>query len=133
MSTEANKNLVRKLFDECFNQRAFALVDELVAPDFVGHFLGGSPAMQGREGFRDWMTGVFAAFPDWRGALDDVIAEGDRVAFRWTVEGTPEGQAGAGRITQHGVEICRYADGILAELWHCQATAPLQPAAAATT
>jgi predicted ester cyclase len=133
MSTEANKDLVRKLFDEGFNQRALGLVDELVAADFVGHFLGGSPATRGQEGFRGWMTGVFAALPDWRGTLDDVIAEGDRVAFRWTVEGTPEGRAGAGRITQQGIEICRYADGRLAELWHCQDAPQPQPAVAATT
>lgn len=133
MSAEANKILVRKLIDEALNQHSLAIVDELVAPDFAGHFLDGSPDINGRAGFKGWIAAVFEAMPDWRATEDDMIAEGDRVVFRWTVRATPREQPGGPApaaqppagvpITVQGIGICRYAGGRLTELWHCQAAA----------
>jgi steroid delta-isomerase-like uncharacterized protein len=65
--------------------------DELLAPDIVDHnpIPGQGP---GRKGMRQWMTAVRTAMPDLRATVEDVIAEGDRVAARVTWEGTHRGE-----------------------------------------
>ena len=55
--------------------------DTLIAPDIVDHNPIPDQA-PGREGMRQWMTAVRTAMPDLRGTVEDVIAEGDRVAAR---------------------------------------------------
>jgi steroid delta-isomerase-like uncharacterized protein len=65
--------------------------DDLIAPDIVDHNPIPDQA-PGREGMRQWMTAVRTAMPDLRGTVEDVIAEGDRVAARVTWAGTHKGE-----------------------------------------
>src|SRR5438067_1187697 len=89
-STEANKTLVRQAIDEMFNQGNPAAVDKYVAADFVEHqTMPGLPP--GREGLKQMITMMRRAFPDLKFTIEDVIAEGDKVAVRSTVTGTHKG------------------------------------------
>lgn len=88
MSTEANRTVVRRLNDamqEFFHSGSTALIDEVLAPDFVHHGPGVPPD---REGLKQMLPAFRAAFPDLRFTCDALVAEGDLVADRLTVHGT---------------------------------------------
>ena len=120
MSTEQNKALIRRAYEEAFNQRNLAVLDELDAPDFVCH--NASTTMQGLEAFKQFLSLYLTAFPDARFTVEDMIAEGDRVVARHTFRGTHTGNlmgiAPTGKqVTTTGVTITRFANGKGVELW----------------
>jgi steroid delta-isomerase-like uncharacterized protein len=120
MSTEANKILARRVFEEVLNGRNLNLLDELAVPDYIEHNpLPGQST--GIEGIRDRYTTLFKAF-DSQFTIDDVIAEGDKVVLRWTQAGTHIGPfLGMPRTDRSfrttGIEIWRVENGKLAEHW----------------
>jgi steroid delta-isomerase-like uncharacterized protein len=91
MSTEEQlKDAYRSIIDAVSRGDAAGL-DELIAPDLVDHNPIPDQA-PGRDGFKQWMAEARRAFPDIRGTVEDVIAEGDRVAARMTWHGTHRGE-----------------------------------------
>ena len=91
------------------------------APNFVAHV----PGMPGPLDGEEWeqFIGIFReGFPDMRLVVEDVVAQGDRVAVRWTFVGTHEGEffgsppTGA-RVRMSAIEINRVVDGKIAEHW----------------
>jgi predicted ester cyclase len=81
----ANKEVVRRIFEECFNQGNHALCDEFVSPRFVG------PHGTGPDGLRGTIAFVEKMYGDARYTIELLIAEGDLVAVRWTLSGTHHG------------------------------------------
>jgi steroid delta-isomerase-like uncharacterized protein len=119
MTPEAT--LYRRWFEEVVSGGELALADELLADDYVLHFPG-MPGPVDREGHKGLVTMYRAAFPDWVELVDDVIAEGDRVAIRVTGRGTHRGEfqgipATGRQVTAGGVGIARIADGRIVEAW----------------
>ncbi len=90
MSTEENKAIVRRWFEDGFNAHNLAIMDELFAPDFVEHTPYGPPT-RGREAAKQGVAGAFVAMPDMRLAVEDMIAEGDKVTVRFVTTGTQTG------------------------------------------
>jgi steroid delta-isomerase-like uncharacterized protein len=88
MSAE-NKTVVRRWFEEVWNEGRESAIDELMAPHAVFHGLG--PAMHGPAAFKLFYAAYRQALPDVRIVVDDLIAEGDRVALRWTATATHRG------------------------------------------
>jgi predicted ester cyclase len=89
-STEANKASVRRFYDEVFNKKNRAAIDEFIAPNHVNHALPpGLPA--GIEGSKQFITMYLTAFPDLHFTVEDLIAEGDKVVARLTTRGTQQG------------------------------------------
>jgi steroid delta-isomerase-like uncharacterized protein len=88
MSGEENKALIRRGFEEVMIRGNFDAIDELFAPTFVNYSF---PEAQGREGFKRVMMMFRTAFPDMNITIDDMIAEGDRVATRGSWTGTHRG------------------------------------------
>jgi len=87
-----NKDIVRRLwYHELWDQWNIATADELFATDYRLH-LSGIPAAIDRETTKQIVAMFGAAFPDMRHTIDEMIAEGDTVAARWTVEGTHRGE-----------------------------------------
>ena len=120
MSTEDNKALVRRLFDR-LNQKDVAVLDEVCTPDFVFHDPA-NPQVRSREDFKQWITGLYAAFPDIHFSLEDIVAEGDKVSYHWTLRATHSGSwrgaAPTGKpITLTAISITRILDGKSAEIW----------------
>jgi predicted ester cyclase len=118
---ESNKDLVRRIADEVVNGGKLALADMLFAQGYVYHGPGGLEVL-GPEGFRQ-MIGMFRkAFPDFQVVIEDMVAEGDRVAFRLTSRGTHKGDlaglapTGKSVIVTHNV-ISRFYDGKCVEEW----------------
>ncbi len=120
MSTEANKALVRRFYEDVFNQRNLALVDELCTTRHVFH--NPPTTLHGREEFKQLLSLYIAAFPDARFTIEDQIAEGDRVTSRYTFRGTHQGDlmgiAPTGKqVTVTGMIINRIAGGKSEEGW----------------
>jgi predicted ester cyclase len=84
--SEANKAIVRRYFEEVFNKKVVAVLDDLIAPTFVGHTSTGTD-VQGPEGVKQQVALFSAAFPDMHYTLEDLVAEGDKVVARFTFRG----------------------------------------------
>ena len=120
MSTEENKAAIRRLAEE-FNQGNLAVVDESFAPDFVYHDPA-NPTVHSRQDYKQWLTQFLAAFPDAHFSLEDMLAEEDKVAYRYTLRGTQSGSwrgaAPTGKpITVTSINIARLTDGKIVEGW----------------
>jgi len=82
------KSVVRRLYDEVWNNRKLDVVSELIAPSHAlndSHLTG---AAVGPEAYRRVLTQFVAAFPDLLFTVVDMIAEEERVAVSWTISGT---------------------------------------------
>jgi predicted ester cyclase len=90
MSTEVNKASVRRFYDEVFNKKNRAAIDEFIAPNQVDHAAPpGTPG--GLAGAKQLLGMYLTAFPDFHLTVEDMIAEGDRVVARFTMRGTQQG------------------------------------------
>jgi steroid delta-isomerase-like uncharacterized protein len=121
MSSEESKVIVRRFWG-VWEEGNIDLVDELLAPDYVNH----SPATPDQptdpEGIKA-VVGMFrGAMPDLRVIIEDMIAEGDKVVVRYTIEGTherelfgvpPTGQ----RLSIKSISVERVSDGKIREHW----------------
>ena len=120
MSAE-NKALVLRWFEEVWNQRRAAAIDEMLAPGAVVHGLGAD--LRGPEGFKSFHTTFLEAFPDLRVKIDDMVAEGEQVALRFTADvvhgGGSLGFAATNRPARFtGMAIARIKDGKIVEGWN---------------
>jgi len=90
---EANKALALRFHDDIFERGDLGAIDEILAPGFVLRSPPNEPSpVRGPEGVRQLAEALRAAFPDLELSTDDVIAEGDRVAIRWTFRATHRGE-----------------------------------------
>lgn len=121
MSTQTTKAVVQRLYDEVLTEGRLDVADELVAPDFVSHD-GPATHVTGPESLKLTGRTLWAAFSDLRFDVEDLVAEGDRVAARWTMRGTHSGQFMGlpptdQAISQQAIVIFRLEGDRLAELW----------------
>jgi steroid delta-isomerase-like uncharacterized protein len=90
MSAEENKALVSRFVEEFWNEGNEATADELMAVDAEIHMPTGEMVdLDGLKGFAATFRG---AFPDWHSTFEELVAEEDRVAERWTGRGTHLGE-----------------------------------------
>ncbi len=120
MSTEDNKAIIRRQYEEAIGKQNLDLLDELIGPDYVSHDPTLPEPIRGVEGLKEYARGYFTAFPDLQFTIEEQIAEGDTVVTRWTASGTHEGElfgiAPTGkRTTTTGVSIERLANGKIVE------------------
>ncbi len=118
---DENRALVRLAVDEVVNGRNLAALPDLVATDFAGHGAGGGTPM-GRPEFDRGLAAAFAAFPDIHVRVEDLVAEGDRVAVRTTVSGARTGSfrdvpPSGSPISLRTVHVLRIEWGRIAERW----------------
>jgi predicted SnoaL-like aldol condensation-catalyzing enzyme len=90
-----NIEVVHAAAAEVFSQGRLERIDGLYAADFIGHFPEG--IVRGRETLKELVTAHRRAFPDWTEEIDDTIAQGNRVAIRFTSRGTNKGKFLANR------------------------------------
>lgn len=120
MSVEQNRALDRRYVAEVLSNGNLAAIDELMAPNYVGH-VPGFPPMD-READKQLLGMFRAAFPDLQFTMEDQIAEGDRVVHRMTAAGTHRGEFMGipptnRRVTVTGININRFENGRIAEAW----------------
>ncbi len=122
MSTDANKSLVRRYYDEVLNGRNPAVLDELAVADYDEHSpFPGQP--NGLEGLKARAGALLAAFQPYVFTVHDVVAEGDLVVVRWTNTAAHSGPfmgiPPTGKVvTISGIDIHKIRDGRMAEHWH---------------
>lgn len=119
--TETNKAVVTRFYEQAWNHQQFDILEETHAPDWIHHDPSNPLDLRGgSEGNRARLTELSAAFPDIHYRLDDLIAEDDRVAVRFTVSGTHSGlfagiPATAKQVSMQGMIIHRLQDGKIVE------------------
>ena len=121
MSVEEKKALAHRLIEEVWNKGNLALVDELFATDYVFHSPTGV-VTHGLEEYKQRISSVRIAFPDIHFAIDDVIAEGNKVVHRWSASATHKGEFGGikptgKKVTISAIGIDRIVDGKFVETW----------------
>jgi steroid delta-isomerase-like uncharacterized protein len=121
MSTEENKALVRRWFEE-LDRGHLDIIDELLPVDYLDHNppLPGLPS--GREGVRQSVLMLKSAFPDASHTIHDQMAEGDKVMTRLTARATFVGeilgfQPTGKTVEVSGIAVHRIVDGALVEHW----------------
>lgn len=124
MSAEANKELIHRFIAEVLNSRNLGVLDELVAPGFENH----AAPPQSRHGIESWkrVLGAVHAIGPEQYTIEDMIAEGEKVAVRLIRSGTHEREmrTAMGVIPPTGrhfeiqnMHIFRLADGKIVEHW----------------
>ena len=118
---EQNKAIATRFVEEIFVRGSFEAVDELLADDFVGHTWPSTG--DGRADLKRAIERVSKGLADPEFLIDDMIAEGDRVAVRLTASATQAGEfmgmPGSGkRYTIGEIHIFRMRDGRVVEHWH---------------
>jgi predicted ester cyclase len=82
----------RRFFDEIFSQGDFDLVDELFAPEYVGHPSGPEAIVRGPDGVKEYVGRLREGVPDLTMTVEDQVVDQDKVATRWTARGTHAGE-----------------------------------------
>ena len=120
MPAEANKALMRRLFEEGFHSGKLAVVDEIFHPNFVDRSTPEQPP--GTEGVKDYISMVRTGFPDISITIEDLVAEEERVVARTTWHGTHLGEyegiaPTSKQVTRSMIQIFHVKDGKLLEEW----------------
>jgi predicted ester cyclase len=120
MSLEDNKAIARKV-TEAENNRDLTVIEKLISPTYINQSL----QMNGPEGYKQFLTKLFKAFPNWHETIEDIIAEGDKVCIRLKIDtGTHTGEfdllgikiAPTGkRSTVKSIQIWRIVNGKVVE------------------
>jgi steroid delta-isomerase-like uncharacterized protein len=114
---EKNKQLVRRLYEECFNSGRLELLDQLIHADFAG-----ADGRRGPEAFAGTIAPFLRSFPGVHYTVEDLVAERDRVTVRWMWRGTHKGEfrgfpASGREVTNEGMAIFQLRDGKIARSW----------------
>jgi steroid delta-isomerase-like uncharacterized protein len=122
MSAEENKAAMRRIPLEAFNEGNLDVADALFTADYIEHLPLPPGWPTGIAGFKQFVTSLRAAFPDFQYTVEDEIAEGDKVVLRLTAQGTHLGElfgipATGKHATWTEIHIARSADGKLVEHW----------------
>ena len=120
VTSEANKALMRRLFEEGFHSGKLAVVDEIFYPNFVDRSTPEQPP--GTKGVKDYISMVRTGFLNISITIEDLVAEEERVVVRTTWRGTHlgeyEGIAPTGKqVTRSMIQIFHVKDGKLLEEW----------------
>lgn len=119
MTVQDNMALVRHYVEEAWNKGNLDIVEDMIVEGYIQH-VGGIE--QGREGVRQFFAMLRAAFPDIRNEIQDMLADGDGVAWRSVITGTHlgpfRGIAPTGkRIKIGAMNFLRVVDGKFVENW----------------
>jgi steroid delta-isomerase-like uncharacterized protein len=120
MSTEHNKRIVHRYFDELWNRNNLAVIDEILETEVEGHAAG--QTFGGADTFRQRSKTLYTIYSEPHFIIEDQIAEGDKVLVRWTLRGKHTGEymgvmPTGKEVVSTGMNLFRLADGKIAEVW----------------
>ena len=121
MSIETNKAIIRRMVEQVMNDGRTDLVEEFFTEDLASSIVGWPPST-GHEGLKQYVAMIHHAYPDFQLTVDEALAEGHKVAIRWTMHGTHDGEmmgvpATGKQVSQTGTTFYRLANGRIAETW----------------
>ncbi len=111
--TEHLKKIVRRSFEAGNNRDITNGLTAITTPEYVHHW---GERHESVDDFRAREQDNWRRFPDCRYTIDDILAEGDKVALRWTMSGTDTDQDNKPMLCQ-GVSIVRFEGDKIAESW----------------
>ena len=121
MSTNENRAIVRRWNEEIWCKGNMDAIDVLLSKDFIFNYPppGVEPS---REVYKQVVKSYFEGFPDFKSAIDDMLAEGDKVVVRWKGRGTHTGEfmeipPTGKHVTVTGLSIIHVLDGKIIEEW----------------
>ena len=111
-----------RIWIEGLNRGDASVADDVFASEGVIHINGSPDPNLSVEGFKQMMSGLLSAFPDLRITIEDQFVGGDKVATRWSAEGTNNGAFGpvpatGRRVRINGLILDRVAGGKVVERW----------------
>jgi steroid delta-isomerase-like uncharacterized protein len=121
MSTETNKAIVRRMYEQVWSKHQVDLVEEFYTEDTILH-AASFPSRSGLEAVREDVAMMLNVYPDIQVAEEDMIAEGDKVVVRWTMRATHQGELlgippTGKQVTTTLIIIYRLVNGKIAEEW----------------
>ena len=121
MDEDFHKAVVRRFIEGFLNTGDPGIADEVLAADYIDH-TSSNPQLTGRENIKRFVNEWLAAFPDSHSVIKDMVAEGDKVAARWSTTATHQGHfRGASptgeRVDVEAIGILRVAKGRIVESW----------------
>ena len=121
MDEDFNKAVVRRFIEGFLNTGDDEIADEVLAVEYIDH-TPSNPEITGRENLKRFVAEWLAAFPDSRTIVEDMVAEGDKVATRWKTSATRQGEfrgvsPTGQRIVVEAIGIFRIAGGRVVESW----------------
>jgi steroid delta-isomerase-like uncharacterized protein len=121
MPAEESRTIVRRYLD-VYERGNVDLLDELLSPDYVNHSPATPDLPTGPEGVKAVVSMFRSAMPDLVIVIEDTIAESDKVAVRYTLEGTHEGELfgvppTGRRLSIKSITVERVSDGRIREHW----------------
>lgn len=122
MTTERNKALVRRWIEAGWNGHDTTLIDTLYDPNVVQYDPSSPLSVSSSEALKQYVGGFLTAFPDLHFMTDDLLAEGNKVLWRFTAEGANTGPLmgippSGKRVIVTGMSLFRVADDKIAEVW----------------
>jgi predicted ester cyclase len=122
MTTEGNKAVVRRFFDEVVSNGNLKVAEELCSPTYRVHATLSGPDAIGVNQMKELVTSFRSSFPDARITIEDIVAEGDLVAARLMEQGTHAGvfqgvQPTGRRVTYGSMTFLRLVDGKIVDHW----------------
>jgi predicted ester cyclase len=124
MSPEDNKAMIRHIIEEALNGGRLEIADEFFTEDYMVHVAGRPEGVvpRGPESFKQVIGIWHRACSDWHMTIEEMVAEGDTVANRFTTRATHDGPLFGIPPTHHtfvvnGMEFHRLRDGKVAETW----------------
>ena len=123
MSTDENKTLVRRFYEEVWGRGNTRFAFEVFAEGYVRHDFRATGALPGPAGQKKIADDFRAAFPDLAVTVDLVIGEQDFVVGRWTATGTHLGtwdglEPSSRRVSFSAANIFRFEGGKVVEIWN---------------
>ena len=122
---EENKKLIRRWFDEVWNNGRAEVIEELFDENGIAHGLGDDPAhpIKGPAGYKPFYETFRQAFPNIMVVVEDMVAEGDKVVARCSVRAKHEGEFMGRAATQApveftGITMVRIENGKIVEAWN---------------
>ena len=122
MKTEENKILIKRYFEEVWNQGKLEVLDEIIDANYINHSPGMPNPERGPKGLKPIIAGIRKAFPDLRFEIKNMVVTDDQVAIHCIMYGTHKsdlfGMAPTGKLVKvNQMQIERIINGKIVEHW----------------
>lgn len=123
MRTQQNEEIIKRYFEEAWNQGKLEVLDEIIAQNYVNHNPGMPNPLPGPKGLKPIIAGLRKAFPDLHFTIKNMVVTENQVAIHSIMSGTHEGDlfglpATGKKVHVNQLQIERIENGKIVKHWH---------------